>query len=67
MLDATGEWMPQWLDRIRIFGSQGAAFIPATSQNILVLAIFSGRHRDTLVDLAIVLFYQGHCKNPRLD
>jgi len=25
--------------------------------NILVLAIFSGRHRDTLVDLAIVLFY----------
>jgi len=33
------------------------AFIPATSQNILVLAIFSGRHRDTLVDLAIVLCY----------
>jgi len=28
-----------------------------SSQNILVSMIFSGRHHDTLVDLAIVLFY----------
>ena len=31
-------------------------FIPATSENILVSTIFSGRHRDTLVDIAIVFF-----------
>jgi len=31
------------------------AFIWATSQNIFVSAIFSGRHHDTLLDL--VLFY----------
>jgi len=31
-------------------------FIPATTENIFVLTIFSGRHRDTLVDLAIVFF-----------
>ena len=30
--------------------------IPATSENIFVSTIFSGRHRDTLVDLAIVFF-----------
>ena len=42
-------------------------FIPATTENIFVSTIFSGRHRDTLVDLAIVIFYQGHYKNFRLD
>jgi len=31
-----------------------AVFIPATSENILVSAMFSRRHRDTLADLAIV-------------
>ena len=42
--------------------------LTVTTQNILVLAILSGRHCNTLVDLAIVLFYQGQCyKNPRLD
>ena len=31
-------------------------FISATSENILISTIFSGHHRDTLVDLAIVFF-----------
>jgi len=31
-------------------------FISATSENILISTIFSGRHRDTLVDLVIVFF-----------
>jgi len=31
-------------------------FIPATTENIFVSTIFSGRHSDTLVDLAMVFF-----------